>query len=60
MESEVKNWITKEFAHGEVVEIERIQEFALAVNKDECFKASRGWVLKFIERHHLKGKYTFK
>lgn len=60
MESEVRNWIRKEFAPHEIVEIERIQEYALAVNKDEGFKASRGWVLKFIDRFRLRDKYTFK
>ncbi len=60
MEAEVRNWIRREFAPGEVVEVERVQEYALAVNREEGFKASKGWVLKFLDRARLRDTYTFR
>lgn len=51
MEEAVNRWILEQFAQGEEIELDRIQEYALAINGDQYFKASRGWVLKFIDRY---------
>lgn len=60
MEEAVNRWIRQQFAAGEVVELDRIQEYALAICGDDMFKASRGWVIKFIDRFQLRNVYTFR
>lgn len=37
-----------------------IQAYALSISHDTLFKASRGWMLKFIERYNLKSAYIFR
>jgi hypothetical protein len=60
MEQDIKKWILQQFAEGEIVELDRIREYALAISGDEAFKASRGWVCKFVDRAELRGYYTFR
>jgi transposase-like protein len=60
MEEKVCRWIREEFAIGEEIEIDRIQEYALSICGDCSFKASRGWVLKFIDRFKLRGMFVFR
>jgi transposase-like protein len=60
MEETVDRWIRQQYKVGEVVELDRVQEYALAISGDEYFKASRGWALKFIDRFRLRQAYTFR
>ena len=60
MEDVVSKWISETFRPGQEVDLERVQEFALAVSGDPSFKASRGWVLKFLDRFGLRHLYLFR
>lgn len=60
MEDVVNKWVRQNFKIGEEVDLERVQEFALAVSGDPTFKASRGWVLKFLDRFSLRQLYLFR
>jgi transposase-like protein len=60
MEQDIKKWMLQQFAEGEVVEVDRIREYALAISGDPAFKASRGWACKFIDRAELRDRYTFR
>jgi len=48
-----------QFERGAEVPYERVQEIARSLSDDDTFKASRGWVVKFVERQELKNYYRF-
>lgn len=59
MEEKLNKWILQTYHVESCIPIEDIQRVALYFAKDPSFKASRGWVIKFIERYSLKDFYTF-
>jgi transposase-like protein len=60
MEDDISKWIRQQFTVGEEIEMDRIQEYALAITADRTFKASRGWVSKFLDRSGLRASYSFR
>lgn len=57
MELSTYNWLCETYPRDSIVEMEKIQNYALGESDDESFKASRGWVLKFIQRFQLRDRF---
>ena len=57
MEDRLFRWVSRTYLPGDSIEIERLQNVALFYAADDKFKASRGWIIKFIERYHLKDQF---
>jgi transposase-like protein len=47
------------YKEGSEVEYVKVQNIAINLSDDPTFKASRGWVVKFVERQNLRNYYTF-
>lgn len=58
MEEIVYQRIISSMPEGSVLRESTIREWALEECRVEGFKASRGWINKFVERHNLSEKYV--
>ena len=58
-ERSVAQYLKSNYKHGSEVSYQSIQNVAKRFSSDQSFKASRGWVVKFVDRQHLRNYYKF-
>lgn len=58
-ENAVSDYLKKQYQKGAEIPYEDVQEIARSMSDDVTFKASRGWVVKFVERQQLRGYFKF-